>query len=151
MATILVIEDNSSLCKLYKMNLEQDGYDVVIAQDMMQSLWAFGTYHPDVVVLGIRMPTMDGLRAMQRILGHDRNVRLVINSGSASYSNNFLNWAADAYLLKSSDTSELRSTIRNLLRERREQAGSYGRGAALKLPLRESAGSTPCAPFEPST
>jgi DNA-binding response OmpR family regulator len=138
MATILVIEDSSTLCKLYKLDFEQDGYDVVIAQDMMQSLWAFGTYHPDVVVLGIRMPTMDGLEAMQRVLGHDRNVRLVINSGSASYSNNFLNWAADAYLLKSSDTSELRSTIRNLLRERQEQAGSRDRGAAWSSPLSRS-------------
>ena len=122
MATILVIEDNSSLCKLYKMNLEQDGYDVVIAQDMTQSLRAFESLPPDLVVFGIRMPTTDGLEAMRRILGHHRNVRLVINSGSPSYSNNFSDWAADAYLLKASDTRELRSTIRNLLCERREQA-----------------------------
>lgn len=134
MARILVIEDSSSLCKLYKLDFEQDGYDVVIAQDMMQSLQAFETLPPDLVVLGIRMPTMDGLEGMQRILGHDRNVRLVINSGFASYSNNFLNWAADAYLLKSSDTSELRSTIRNLLRNRQEQEGSRDRGAAWSPP-----------------
>ena len=123
MARILLIEDSSSLCRLYELEFERDGYDVVIAQDMTQSLRAFETLPPDLVVLGIRMPTMDGLEALRRILGHHRNVRLVINSGSSSYSNNFLNWAVDACLLKASDTSELRSTIRNLLREHPEQAG----------------------------
>jgi DNA-binding response OmpR family regulator len=130
MARILIIEDCSNLCKLYELVFKQDGHDVVIAQDPMQTLRAFETHHPDVVVLGVWMPTMDGLEAMKRIIGHDRNVRLVINSTSASYSGNFSNWAADACLLKSSDTSELRATIRNLLRERQEAAGSPDRGEA---------------------
>jgi len=118
MAKILLIEDSKSLCKLYKQEFESDGYEVVIAEDAIQGLGDFETHHPDVVVLDIRMPAMDGLDLMQRILGRDRTARVVLNSGYASYKDNYLSWAADAYLLKSSDTSELRSTIRNLIRGR---------------------------------
>ena len=120
MARILVIEDSSSLCKLYKQELESEGHEVVIAEDAIQGLGAFETHHPDVVVLDIRMPAMDGLDMMQRILDRDRKTRVVLNSGYASYKDSFLSWTADAYLLKTSDTSELRSTIRNLMCGRRD-------------------------------
>lgn len=120
MARILLVEDSKSLCKFYKQELESEGHEVVIAEDAIRSLEAFETHHPDVVVLDIRMPAMDGLDVLQRLLGRDRKARVVLNSGYAAYKDNYLSWAADAYLLKSSDTSELRSTIRNLIHGRQE-------------------------------
>jgi CheY-like chemotaxis protein len=62
---------------------------------------------PDLVVLDIRMPGMDGVELMQRILEHNKELPIIINTAYSSYRDNYLTWAADAYIVKSSDVSDL--------------------------------------------
>jgi DNA-binding response OmpR family regulator len=119
MAKILVVEDEKNLRLLYKHDLEQEGYAVVTASNAVEGLHALETEAPDLVILDIRMPGMDGLEAMGRILEKDPKIPVVLNSAYSSYKDNFLSWSADAYIIKSADTTELRAKVRELIEARR--------------------------------
>ena len=123
MSKILVVEDEKHLRLLYRMDLEREGHVVVTAAHGAEGLRLFTSELPDLVVLDIRMPGMDGLDAMGRMLGRNPTIPIVLNSGYSSYKDTFLSWAADAYVIKSSDTGELRAKIRELLERRREASG----------------------------
>jgi len=120
MSKILVVDDEKALRLLYKRDLEQDGHSVVVAQDVAEGLRALESEFPDLVVLDIRMPGVDGLDAMGRILERQPQVPIVLNTAYSSYKENFLSWSADAYVIKSSDTGELRAKVKELLATRRE-------------------------------
>ena len=128
MAKILVIEDEKNLRHLYQQELERDGHVVAIAKNAEEGLERLETDRPDVVVLDIRMPGMDGLEAMGRILDRHPGIPVILNTAYSSYQDSFLSWAADAYVVKSSDTTELRREIHGLLAGR--NAGGPFRGRA---------------------
>lgn len=115
MKKILVIEDERSLRLLYEQELSRDGYAIVTAGTAQEGLALVDSEMPDLVVLDIRMPGMDGLDAMSRILERHPKLKVVLNSAYSSYKDNFMSWAADAYVVKSSDLTELRSTVKSLL------------------------------------
>lgn len=123
MSKILVVEDERSLRLLYTMDLERDGHVVVAAADGAEGLRLFDSETPDLVVLDIRLPGMDGLDAMGRMLDHNPRIPIVLNTGCSSFKDNFLSWVADSYVIKSSDTGELRAKIRELLDRRYETCG----------------------------
>ncbi len=118
MPKILVVEDEKNLRLLYKHDLEQEGYAVVTAASAVEGLKALETEAPDLVILDIRMPGMDGLEAMGRILEKHPKIPVILNSAYSSYKDNFLSWAADAYIIKSADTTELRAKVRELIEGR---------------------------------
>ncbi|NJN64916.1 MAG: response regulator [Acidobacteria bacterium] len=118
MPAILIVEDEQNLRLLYRRELEEEGYRVIEAANAEDGIRAFEESHPDLVVMDIRMPGMNGLEAMARVLDRDRRVPIVLNTAYDSYRDDFTSWAADAYVTKSSDTSELKRTIRRLLEER---------------------------------
>src|SRR5512143_2687060 len=98
MSKILVVEDEKSLRLLYKQDLEQDGHSVITAGTAIEGLEALESESPDLVVLDIRMPGMDGLECMGRILDRNPRIPIVLNTAYSSYRDNFLSWSADAYV-----------------------------------------------------
>ena len=120
MAKILVIEDEKNLRLLYKQDLERDGFAVVTAGTAPEGLALIESEKPDLVVMDIRLPGMDGLEAMSRVLERHKHLPIVLNSAYSSYKDNFTSWSADAYVVKSADTGELRTRVRELLEPRLE-------------------------------
>jgi DNA-binding response OmpR family regulator len=118
MAKILVIEDEKNLRILYKQDLERDGFDVVTAATAREGLVLVETEAPDLVVMDIRLPGMDGLEAMSRVLDKHPKLPVVLNSAYSSYKDSFMSWSADAYVVKSSDTGDLRARVRELVTAR---------------------------------
>ena len=118
MHKILIVDDEPHLRLLYRKDLEDEGYEVFEAASAEEGIAAFEKHHPDLVVMDIRMPGMNGLEAMARVLDKDRRIPIVLNTAYDSYRDDFTSWAADAYVTKGPDTSELRATIRRLLEER---------------------------------
>jgi len=114
----MVVDDERSLRLLYRRDLEKEGHEVVTAGSAEECLQRLDAERPDLVVLDIRMPGMDGIEAMGKILERRPQVPVVLNSAYLSYRDNFLSWTADAYVVKSSDTGELRSTVGQVLRSR---------------------------------
>jgi DNA-binding response OmpR family regulator len=118
MSKILVIEDEKNLRLLYQQDFERDGFDVVTAATATDGLELVRREKPDLVVMDIRLPGMDGLEAMSRLLNTSPRIPVVLNSAYSSYKDSFMSWAADAYIVKSADTGELRTRVRELLTER---------------------------------
>jgi len=116
--TILVVDDERNIRLLYEKELREDGFNVVLAADAREALKILEQSRPDLVVLDIKMPGMDGIEALSRILARDNGIPVVLNSAYSSYQESFLSWSADAYVIKSSDLTELKGKIRSILEER---------------------------------
>lgn len=117
MKTILVVEDDKNQRLWYKQELEREGYNVVTAGDGTDCIKMVDDYLPDIIVMDIVMPKMDGLESMGKILSEHRKIPVIINTAYSCYKASFLSWPADAYLTKSSDLKELKNTIRGILGE----------------------------------
>ncbi len=118
MKRILIVDDEPHLRLLYETELRRAGYETMTADSAIQGLEYVETMKPDLVVLDIRMAGMDGIEALQRILERDNNLPVVLNTAFSSYRDNYLTWAADAYVTKSSDVTELLETVERILLER---------------------------------
>jgi two-component system, response regulator, stage 0 sporulation protein F len=121
LAKILFVDDDPSLLKLYHEELTEEGYKVMVARNGKEAVSRFNREKPNLVVLDIRMPEMDGITALNVILGKNRQVPIIFNTAYPQYRENFMTWGADAYVVKSPDLSELKQTIRQVL-ERRKMA-----------------------------
>jgi two-component system response regulator (stage 0 sporulation protein F) len=115
MKRILIVDDDESIRLLYKKELADQGYDVMTASDGSLGLESFIEHKPDLVVLDVRMPGIDGLETLGQMLAKSRDVLMVLNTAYSCYKDSFLSWMADAYVRKSSDLTELKETINSLL------------------------------------
>ncbi len=116
--TVLVVEDNLHQRDLYEEELRLEGYNVLTAADGREALSVVQEHQPDLVILDINMPVMDGLDTLSRLLEHNRRMPVIINTAYASYQDSFTSWSADAYVVKTGDLSELKDTVKRLLAER---------------------------------
>ena len=120
MEKILCVDDDFSLLCLYREELSEAGYEVILARDSKEALAKFIEEKPDVAVLDIRMPGMDGIETLTAFLGIDRQAHVILNTAYPQYKENFMAWGADAYVMKSSDLSELKQKIREVLEQSRK-------------------------------
>ncbi len=81
MNKILLVDDEESIRNMMRMTLELDGYRVLTAADGPSALEIFQTELPDVVLLDVRMPGMDGVEALRRIKEINRDAEVIIISG----------------------------------------------------------------------
>ena len=112
---ILVVDDEENQRTLYAQEFEADGYEVIEAENGRVALEKAASERPDIVVLDICMPGMDGIEALGRILSADYHVPVILNTAYDGYRENFMSWAADAYVVKSADLTELKRTVRDIL------------------------------------
>jgi DNA-binding response OmpR family regulator len=115
MKTILVVDDDKNLRRLYKAELEAEGYKVRLAENGRQAMDLVAEKTPDLVIMDIRMPDMDGLEAMVRVLREHKSVPVILNTAYSCYQDNFLVWAAEGYIIKSADLQPLKNKIREVL------------------------------------
>jgi two-component system response regulator (stage 0 sporulation protein F) len=118
---ILVVEDEEGLRLLYEEELRAEGYEVLTARNGREAIEQLEKGKPDLIVLDIVMPVMDGMEALGRIVGKDRKIPVILNSSYPGYRQDFMSWAADAYLTKSIDLGELKDKVRELLEKERER------------------------------
>ena len=116
MKKVLCVDDEASLLQLYQDELSEEGYEVILAKDGQEALMKFEKDIPDVVVMDIRMPRMDGIHAMTALMAKDRKTQIILNSAYPIYRQNFMTWGATAFVTKSSDLSELKQKIREALK-----------------------------------
>ncbi len=118
MSKILIVDDEPHLRLLYETELRRAGYETMSAGSALQGLEIIQSMKPDLVVLDIRMAGMDGVEALQHILDRDNSLPVILNTAYTSYKDNYMTWAADAYVTKSADVTELLDTIRDVLAKR---------------------------------
>ena len=115
MKTILVADDEEPIRKLITDELTDEGYLVIGVSNAQDALKVVEKEPLDLVVLDIRMPGMDGLEALPRILGMKEGLPVILHTAYSQYKESFMSWAADAYVVKSSDLSELKQKIKELI------------------------------------
>jgi DNA-binding response OmpR family regulator len=118
MKTILIADDDRNLALLYEEELSEEGYRVEVVNDAKSAIARVEESPPDLLVLDIRMPGMDGIEALSHILGKNNKLPVILNTAYSNYKDNFMTWAADAYVVKSSDLTELKDTIKSVLARR---------------------------------
>ena len=114
---LLIADDESSIRLLYRIEFEKEGYEVQLAKDGLECLKEVDSFKPDLVILDIRMPSIDGLETLNQILGKNNLIPVIINSAYSSYKDNFMSWSADAYIIKSGDLTELKDKVRELINQ----------------------------------
>ena len=117
MKNILLVDDDKHIRELLTEELEDDGYQISTAPNGKKALSLLTTApeRPDLVVLDIKMPKMDGLETIGFILKLKIDVPVIIFSAYSGYKNDVLAMAADAYVVKSSNLSELKEKIHELV------------------------------------
>jgi len=118
---ILVVEDEEGLRLLYKEELEAEGYEILTAGNGREAIQQLEEGKPDLIILDIVMPVMDGIEALGRIVGKERKIPIILNTSYPGYRQDFLSWAADAYVTKSSDLGELKDKVKELLEKGKAQ------------------------------
>lgn len=121
MPTILLVEDDEHQQLLFAEELREEGYSVVVAGSGAEALQRLKEITPDAVVLDIAMPGMDGIETLGRILAVNNRLPVVLHTAYATYKDNFLAWSADAYIVKSSDLTELKDALKRILTTPRPQ------------------------------
>ena len=121
MKTILVVDDEQNIRFLYKEELEEDGYQVLTATNGEEALQKLKKQVPDLIILDIKMPRMDGIELMRKIKDDNGDIPIILCSAYGRYKQDFRVWASDAYVVKSADLRELKLTIKEILNQR--QAG----------------------------
>jgi CheY-like chemotaxis protein len=122
MTTILVVEDDKNQRLLYEQELTLEGYEVVTASDGKEALEKAQEQLPNIIIMDINIPKMDGIETMGKILSRNKEIPIIINTAYSNYKDNFMSWAADAYIVKSSDLSELKNTVKEVLAKRAEDS-----------------------------
>ena len=117
MKKILVVEDEKALCILYEEELARAGYAVTAVSDADAALEELGKSSYDLIVTDIRMPGKDGIELITQIMGRRKDIPIIINSAYQSHKEDFMTWAADAYVVKSSSLDELKLKIKELIGE----------------------------------
>ena len=111
---ILIVDDDQNILRLYKEELEEDGYTIVTASNGQEAIEQFEKEDPDLVTLDILLPDVDGIKLLRQM--KEKRPRLpVIMSTAYDYRDDFAVWASEAYIVKSADLSELKSAIKKLI------------------------------------
>jgi DNA-binding response OmpR family regulator len=110
---ILIAEDNQSSRKLYKEELQDEGYDVVTASSGNEALQMFHEKKPDLITLDVLMPDLDGITLLRKMKEARPHVPIILLS-AYDYRDDFSVWAGNAYIIKSADMTELKNAVKNL-------------------------------------
>jgi two-component system response regulator (stage 0 sporulation protein F) len=120
--TVLIVDDEKNLLELYKSELSAEGYDVLVASTGKEAVEILKRRKPDVVVMDIRMPEMDGIEALGKVVARYKNIPVIINTAFSAYQEDFRAWAAEEYVIKSSDLTELRKALSRVLKKSQSPA-----------------------------
>ena len=111
---ILIVDDDQNILRLYKEELEDEGYIIVTASNGQEAIEMFEKEDPDLVTLDILLPDVDGIKLLRQM--KEKKPRLpIIMSTAYDYRDDFAVWASEAYIVKSSDMTELKATIKKLM------------------------------------
>ena len=115
--TILVVDDEALLVKGIRFNLISDGYDVITGSNGQEAVELTKSENPDLVVLDVMMPVMDGLTACSRIREFS-DVPIILLTAKVDDMDKLMGFdhGADDYLTKPFNILELKARIRALLR-----------------------------------
>jgi DNA-binding response OmpR family regulator len=119
---ILVVDDDPDLGRLCKEELEEEGYEVMTAFTGAGAMETFRRENPELVVLDIKLPDVDGLELLTRMKEIRRNVPVIMHT-AFDYMYDLACDTSDAYVVKSGDFRELKAAVKRIVNKHREGPG----------------------------
>lgn len=114
---ILVVDDDSNICELLRLYLEKEGFDAVIASDGAQAVAVFDTEKPDLILLDVMMPLLDGWQVCREIRKKSQCPIIMITAKGEVFDRVLgLELGADDYVVKPFETKEVIARIKAVLR-----------------------------------
>ena len=134
MTKILVIDDEPSITKLVSAYLKPEGYEVFIASDGNAGLKAARTFKPDLIILDVMLPGMDGIELLSR-LRRESDVYVIMLTAKTEETDKIvgLSVGADDYVTKPFSPRELAARVKAALRRIKTGAGSSGERSVLSF------------------
>jgi two-component system alkaline phosphatase synthesis response regulator PhoP/two-component system response regulator VicR len=119
---ILAVDDEPHIRRLVQVNLERHGYEVVTAADGKDALEKVASEKPDLVVLDVMMPYMDGFEVLQTLRknAETRELPVIMLTAKAQDADVFRGWqsGADLYLTKPFNPMELISFVKRIFKSK---------------------------------
>ena len=114
---ILVVDDDTNICELLRLYLTKEGYQVTVANDGEEGLEKFNQVKPDMVLLDVMMPKMDGLEVCRRIRKAGNTPVMMLTAKGETFDKVLgLELGADDYMEKPFDSKELVARVKAVLR-----------------------------------
>ena len=120
---ILIVDDDSNICELLRMYLEKDGFDTSIAYDGEQAIELVGRYNPDLILLDIMMPRLDGWQVCREVRKNSEIPIIMLTAKGEDFDKILgLELGADDYISKPFDAKEVLARIKAVLRRSSEKS-----------------------------
>lgn len=124
-AKILIIDDDINICELLRLYLEKDGFEAEVVTDGLKALDAFNSIHPDLVLLDIMLPGMDGWQICREIRKDSTTPIIMLTAKGETFDKVLgLELGADDYITKPFETKEVVARIKAVLRRVASQCPS---------------------------
>ncbi|MBM9535516.1 response regulator [Desulfobulbus alkaliphilus] len=112
---ILLVDDEEAIQLLYREEFEDEGYLVDSARNGEEALAKFQIQPPDLVILDINMPGMNGIEVLRQMKEMRADLPVILSSAYQEYKQDFSTWASEAYVVKSANLDELKAVVREHL------------------------------------
>lgn len=114
---ILVVDDDTNICELLRLYLTKEGYQVTVANDGEEGLEKFNQVKPDMVLLDVMMPRMDGLEVCRRIRKAGNTPVMMLTAKGETFDKVLgFELGADDYVVKPFDAKEVMARVKAVLR-----------------------------------
>ena len=115
MKKILLVDDEEGIQLLYREEFEELGYHVISAYNGEEALKKFKADPPDLVVLDINMPGINGIQVLREMKEMHPDLPVILSSAYQEYKQDFGTWASEEYVVKSANMDELKAAVNKLL------------------------------------
>lgn len=122
MAQILVVDDEEDIRLLYADELSDEGHTVATAGTCEDARKQLESDNFDLVILDIQMKNESGLDLLKEVVREKIDLPVILCTAYSMYKDDFSSWLADAYIVKSSDLTELKNQVSQVLKKRRKQS-----------------------------
>ncbi len=107
----MLVDDEQGIQLLYRGEFEEEGYEVFSAYNGEEALTLFEQNPPDLVVLDINMPGMNGIEVLRKMKEINSGLPVILCSAYPEFKQDFGTWASDEYIVKSSNIDELKAAV----------------------------------------
>lgn len=115
MKKILLVEDEDNIRLVYEEEFKDEGYGVIVAGNGSEALEFFASDTPDLVILDIQMPGMNGIEVLRQMKTIDPSIPVILCSAFPEFKQDLGAWASEEYVVKSSDLTHLKDVVRRYI------------------------------------
>ena len=117
MKKILLVDDEPSILIVYREEFEDEGYQVISAVNGEEGLEKFNREKPDIVILDILMPGMNGIEVLRQMKMQQPDIPIILSSAFQEFQRDIGSWASEEYIVKSGNLDCLKAAVKRLLQK----------------------------------